>query len=113
MSVFIEYPKVAPLDALAYFAPVLRGDLDAIDINTAINAGAAIEMWALGKTFPVGGTAGDPGAMSVMSSAEAADVLDQLGSGAIGANAAVPWELLIPIVLEGIKKLIERRRKSG
>lgn len=110
MSVFVEYPKTFPLDAFAYFAPVLRGNLDAIDLATAVNAGAAIELWALGKAFPIGGQPGDPGALAVMTADEAADMIEQLGSGAMSATAAVPWEILLPFILEGIKKLLERRR---
>ena len=104
---FVAYPSEFPISAVAYFAPVLRGSAPD-DLNTAINAGQAIQLWACGQTFPVGD-------VGVQSEKTAGDVADWLDAQASGAPMAAGWEdmvgIMLPILLDKIGELLKRRRE--
>ena len=104
---FIQYPEAFPIDAVAFFSPVLRGKLPD-DLNMAINAGQILQLWACGQTFPVDDA-------TVLSTRTESEVANWLDAQAAGAPVVQGWETIIPVLLpyllDGLKRLIEERRK--
>jgi len=109
-TMFHEYPKQFPTAAIMYLAPLLRGTIPD-NRPLAINAAYTVVSFGLGQIVPVGGDV--VMGSSVVSAAQCADMLEAASKHQEGENfaamAAVPWEVIVPVLVKWLDRFLERR----
>lgn len=100
---FYPYPPNLPVEEGKYLAPLLRGTVPD-DIPKAIQAGWVVAGYAASVFVPASPPIG------ILSEMQVADYLETLGDAK--AAAAVPWDLILPIITNFILELLKRRAGS-